>query len=134
MPPSDQNVHLTLEDNSTSTLRGKQINLHQNYPADCCRNRFHFSANCARLRRLWQQIGAECITPFFVKLNPFLSPGEEALYVTFQPHCQPLRQPVHWLVSSGGALAFDGGCLVLIGTQSARIGLIPGICFLCVRF
>lgn len=35
--------------------------------------------------------------------------------MTFQPPCQPLRQAVPWLLSSGGTQPFDRGCLVLSG-------------------
>lgn len=112
-------MHLTLEDNSTSALRGKQINLHQNYPVDCFSEHFHFPMNYAG--SLTAGLAAERLRVYhtsFVKLNTFLSfaLAEEVLYMTFQPPCQPLQQAIQWLLSSGGTQPFDGGCLVLSGT------------------
>lgn len=110
-------MHLTLEDNSTSTVRGKQINLHQNYPVDCFGERFHFAVNYSLTAALAAERHRVCHTSF-VKLNTFLSfaLAEEALYMTFQPPCQPLRQANTVASQQRGHAAFDGGCLVLSGT------------------
>lgn len=57
-------MHPKLEDNSTSTVRGKQINLHQNYPVDCFGEHFHFHfpVNYSSHCRFWQQSNAQYIS------------------------------------------------------------------------
>ena len=128
-------MHLTLEDNSTSALRGKQINLHQNYPVECFSEHFHFSMNYAG--SLTAGLAAERCTVYhtsFVKLNTFLSfaLAEEDLYMTFQPPCQPPLQAIQWLLSSRGTQPFDGGCLVLSGTVGSNQFNTPHQLFVCV--
>lgn len=110
-------------------MRGKQINFHQNYPVDCFSEYFHFSVNYSLTAGLAAERHRVCHTSF-VKLNTFLSfsLAEEALYMTFQPPCQPLRQDIQWFLSSGGTLPLMEAVWFWVA-QLARIGLIPSISF-----
>ena len=57
-------MHPTLEDNLTSAVRGKQINLHQNYTVDCLSEHFNFSVNYSPTAGLAAEWGAEYHTSF----------------------------------------------------------------------
>lgn len=122
-------MHPTLEDNSTITVSGKQINWHQNYPIDFFSEHFYFSVNCSPTAGLAAE-GCTVYHTSFVKLNTFLSfaLAEEALYMTFQPPCQPLWQAIQQLLSSGGTQPLMEAVWFWVA-QLAQIGLIPRISF-----
>lgn len=93
-------------------MRGKQINLHQNYPVDCFAEHFHFFH--------WGFVAERrsvCHTSF-VKLNTFLviCLGKGGL-VHGMWTSMPNPAAGNTVASKQWAqAAFDGGCLVLSGT------------------
>lgn len=113
-------------------MRGKQINLNQNYLVDCFCKHFHFSVNYSLTAGLAAE---QSMSHLFCQTKCIfvICLGRGGLvYMTFQPPFQPLRQAIQWLLSSGGTLPLMEAVWFWVA-QLAQIGLIPSISFyVCV--